>query len=660
MNTGLFHDWFLAAHPSITDPVRRQQCAMIALFHLLVCPITPCLYLLSHSSIYDVPPLPVEWLLGALIVTILSYILMRSRWMNASMIFQVAISTLFPLLTSFHNPHSQAAHFALIIGVILSSVYFDRRVLLSVVVIIFGGLFGLYLTQSETAQHLLAESIAVLAVTCILIVMARMFHEWLDQHHQRSLKAQLVRFEQLLSASFQGTARLVDGELAEVSKGFTLILDKTENELNGKQISEFLPSVHVESKTLSTHSYYLNNGEIRYVELLRSTLEDHQELIAVRDITNQTLEQVKQLQMDRVIAAGTLASGIAHELNTPLMVAMNQTRILTERIHSDDVEDLTKRLGVVDEVLHQMASIISDLKWFVQTSAEDSSLGISTIIENTLRLSNHRIRHELDIEVNLNSTRKPAFSNHNLIQLLTNFLFNAAGARRPETATNKVRITTRDEPEHFVLEVQDFGIGMSKAVAARVFEPFYTHGKRSGTGLGLAICQNLIAKANGRITIDTALDQGCKITVKLPFAKSSHDDPDHESITNVIERVLVVDDDPQLPKIIGELLGEYECLFASNTDDALAIIDTDEIDAVVCDVNMPCGGAQHLFGTLQYMHHPLTRRFIVITGGAVSLSMQVFIDQTDKPVLFKPFRAGHLLDALSALSLESVEPVDEI
>ena len=93
MTTGLFHDWFLAAHSSIADPVQRKQCAMIALFHLLVCPITPALYFLSHSSLYNKAPLPVEWLLGALMVTIISYALMRSRWFKASMVFQVAIST---------------------------------------------------------------------------------------------------------------------------------------------------------------------------------------------------------------------------------------------------------------------------------------------------------------------------------------------------------------------------------------------------------------------------------------------------------------------------------------------------------------------------------------------------------------------------------------
>ena len=137
-----------------------------------------------------------------------------------------------PLLTSFYNPHSQGAHFALIIGVILASVYFGKRILLLVVVVIYGGLFSLYFTQSESAQHLLFESMAILAVTCTLHYYGSMFHEWLDQHHQRSLKEQLERFEQLLSASFQGTARLLDGKLAEVSTGFMQVLDETEDELN--------------------------------------------------------------------------------------------------------------------------------------------------------------------------------------------------------------------------------------------------------------------------------------------------------------------------------------------------------------------------------------------------------------------------------------------
>ena len=84
--------------------------------------------------------------------------------------------------------------------------------------------------------------------------------------------------------------------------------------------------------------------------------------------------------------------------------------------------------------------------------------------------------------------------------------------------------------------------------------------------------------------------------------------------------------------------------------------DADDIDAIVCDVNMPCGGANHLFAKLQHMHHPLTKRFIVITGGAVTIAMQAFIDQTAQPVIFKPFRPNQLTDALSALSPDSVEP----
>ena len=60
------------------------------------------------------------------------------------------------------------------------------------------------------------------------------------------------------------------------------------------------------------------------------------------------------------------------------------------------------------------------------------------------------------------------------------------------------------------------------------------------------------------------------------------------------------------------------------------------------------------------MHHPLTQRFVVITGGAVSLEMQAFIDQTKQPVIFKPFRAAQLIKAISQLTRDSVEPAGKI
>lgn len=590
----------------------------------------------------------------------LSYALLRSPWIKFSFLFQVGIATILPLYTSHHHPESQAAHFSLIIGIILSSIYFDRRYLLSVIGVSFIGLLSLYPGLAENHQNLLSESIAILSITCLIIIMARLFHEWLDKHHQDSRRKQFKQFEQLLSASFHGTAKLVDGALTEVTDGFAQTLGHSSSSLEGEQIDSLLPSFAVDSKSLDTHSFYHSNGTLSFVELLRTPLHADQEVLAIRDVTHQTLEHVKQLQMDRVSAAGTLASGIAHELNTPLMVAMNQTRIILGRLESSDLTDQRKRLGVIDSVLGQMSSIISDLKWFVQTSVEDSSIDTSDIIQNTIRLANHRVRHECEIELDLQSSRKPAFPGHNLAQLVTNFLFNSAGARKKGASTVKVLISTRDEPDYFVLEVKDFGMGMSAAVANRVFEPFFTHGKQSGTGLGLAVCHDLITRANGRIVLDTSPEQGCKITVKLPYSTLQTHQLAPARVSTKIERVLVVDDDPVLPKIIGEFLGDYECIFAASTIDALELIDGDDIDAVVCDVNMPCGGANHLFAKLQHMHHPLTKRFVIITGGAVSISMQAFIDQTSQPVIFKPFRAEQLIEALSQLTRDSVEALVEI
>jgi two-component system, NtrC family, sensor kinase len=645
-----FSHSLLDAHPSITNPVERKLCSVIALFHLVGLPLSPALFLLNQTWDLKRTPLLLEWLFIVLGATVLSYALLRSPWMKLSFLFQVIIATFLPLHSSYQHPASQGAHFSLIIPIILSSIYFDRRYLFAVLGVTFTGLFCLYPGFTQNHQSVLSESIAILAVCCFVVVMGRLYHEWLNRHHQDTLKQQYEQFEQLLSASFRGTAKLIDGSLTEVTDGFAQTLDYSSDSLEGRKIKTLLPSFGGDSKTLDTHSFYHSDGVLSFVELLRTPLHSNQEVIAIRDVTHQTLEHVKQLQMDRVSAAGTLASGIAHELNTPLMVAMNQTRIISNRLADSDIEDQRKRLGVIDDVLEQMSSIISDLKWFVQTSVEDSSINTSDIIQNTIRLANHRIRHECEIELDLKSTRKPAFTGHSLAQLLSNFLFNAAGARKSDESTVKVIVSTRDEPDYFVLEVQDFGTGMLPEVANRAFEPFFTHGKRSGTGLGLAICHSLITRANGRIVIDTTPGQGCKITVKLPFNDQMVEPLQVLGSTSKIERVLVVDDDPILPSIIGEFLGNYECTFSTSTLEALELIDTDDIDAIVCDVNMPCGGANHLYAKLQHMHHPLTQRFVVITGGAVSLEMQAFIDQTKQPVIFKPFRATQLINAISQLA----------
>ncbi len=199
----LLHRYFLAAHPSITDPIERKQCSFIALFHVLGLPLSPSLFILNQSWGDDRVPLGFEWLTLVLGATILSYILLRSPLIKLSFLFQVGIATFLPLFTSYHHPESQGSHFALLIGVILSSIYFGRRMLLIVVAISFVGLATLYPGFSPPHQTLLLESIFILGLTCIIVVMARLFHEWLDLHHLASLKQHFDQFEQLLSASFK-------------------------------------------------------------------------------------------------------------------------------------------------------------------------------------------------------------------------------------------------------------------------------------------------------------------------------------------------------------------------------------------------------------------------------------------------------------------------
>jgi CheY-like chemotaxis protein len=233
--------------------------------------------------------------------------------------------------------------------------------------------------------------------------------------------------------------------------------------------------------------------------------------------------------------------------------------------------------------------------------------------------------------------------------LITNLLFNAVDARRVDQESARIQVRTRDDGSNLFLEVSDDGIGMTASVKERIFEPFYTYGKNAGSGLGLSICVSLLARVNGKIDVESVPNKGCTFKMTIPLANTSPlAQPSH--VKADIQTILVIDDDPVLPELIAEILLDFQCLFADNVDDAQRILETHQIDAIVCDVNMPCGGASSLHSHLKAHEHLLAERMVVITGGAVTVEMQSFIETTAQPVIYKPFRAQQITEALASLS----------
>ncbi|WNG43716.1 PAS domain-containing protein [Archangium minus] len=249
-------------------------------------------------------------------------------------------------------------------------------------------------------------------------------------------------------------------------------------------------------------------------------------LVAViRDITEYTRLETQLRLADRMVAVGTMASGIAHEINNPMAYVSANLSFLREQLSQEDVTelDLVELREVVAEAIEgagRVRSIVEDLKGF--TRSDEKRLGpveLPQVIDSAQRL----VRHQLQTRARLVHALEPVppvFGNAaRLGQVLVNLLVNAVqsfSVRDPER--NLIRISSRTNgAAQVVVEVEDNGRGMEPEVLKRLFSPFFTTKPvGEGTGLGLAISHAIIESMGGQIEVRSTPGRGSTFRLVLP------------------------------------------------------------------------------------------------------------------------------------------------
>ncbi len=268
---------------------------------------------------------------------------------------------------------------------------------------------------------------------------------------------------------------------------------------------------------------------------------------------NQTLEQKvidrtaeleaaqeKLVESEKMAALGNLVAGIAHEVNTPLGIALTsvsnckeelkdiyrdfENDELTEQGFKDFEAICSEGLNLAETSLMRAANLVQDFK---RTSADQTSLEIEEIaldeyiprVCNPLKpmLRKEQVELSIDVTPNLVITTCPGI----IAQLLTNLISNAqrhAFGPSVNNDVNRVSVSCSKNAKGIVISVQDNGKGIPEALHKKVFEPFYTTARdKGGTGLGLNILYNLVRqKFNGEIDLTSTLGEGTKVTVCIP------------------------------------------------------------------------------------------------------------------------------------------------
>ena len=641
------------AHPDVIDPVQRRIASLMAMFHFASIPLAPlALFLTTYTKPSHVP-MGVGWSAVVVGMAVLNYALARSRWYRVTIYGQLVVAFAVCFWTALQIPNRQSLHFTMVLLPILMAAHLmSYRELKFVTVWSVLGLVGLYFLVDADAQRLIVGSSFVLLVLVMLIIMIRHHQSWVERVRREKLGEEYARFQSLMEAAYDTTVTLVENRVAQVGQGAHKLFDRPVNELIGKSIDELLTLEDPSTPHFGETSILRPEGKIGYASFAVEPISATESFLALRDVTEERLQTAQQLQLDRMSQTATLASGIAHEFNTPLMVVMNQLRKAEKRLEGTDPE-LLKLLESSQAELNQLTGIVKDLKWFIQPSNDAYCDSPQKVIENAVRLAGHRIRHQSEVTIDHTAETPLAIADNQLSQLILNLLFNANEAKSPHRKRNTIHISSRVADNTFVLAVKDDGVGMPPAIQARVFQPFFTHGKLAGTGLGLSICHSIVSQVGGRIEISSKESLGTTITVFLPLAK--HDDPTaSDAHFKAIDAgtKLVIDDDQLLSSLVAEMLDDQNTLNLSSISEAIKIIENQNVNLILCDLNMPNGGAQAMYNHLMTTRHPAARRMIVMTGGAVDPVSQAFLNETDIPILYKPFGHSDIVRAVTRLSRE--------
>jgi signal transduction histidine kinase len=225
-------------------------------------------------------------------------------------------------------------------------------------------------------------------------------------------------------------------------------------------------------------------------------------------------------QAEKLAALGTLAAGIAHEINNPIGVITSRVELM--RLDADVhqlPEEVRDDLAVVHRQAGRVARITQGLLSFARKSPREwTSIDLNRIVDDTLVLLEHPLtRHGVSVvAARAHGLPRIAGDRNALQQVLVNLLTNARDAIAG-AGTIEVRTEASPDRRQVRLSVRDTGRGIPPETLSRIFEPFFTT-KAEGTGLGLAISYGIVRDHHGTIDVDSRPDHGTTFTVTLPAA----------------------------------------------------------------------------------------------------------------------------------------------
>jgi PAS domain S-box-containing protein len=373
----------------------------------------------------------------------------------------------------------------------------------------------------------------------------------------------------------------------------------------------------------------------------------------LRDLSERKRMEQRLMLADRMVSIGTLAAGIAHEINNPLSYVMANLRFIQDEVAelatnmpASKLAGLRELIAQADDGAERVRVVIQDLKSFSRaTPTEDGPVEVQRVLDGAINMAWNEIRHRAQLEKRYELVPQVRGTETRLGQVFINLLINAAQAIPVGRAgDNRITVSVKRCDDAVLIEVSDTGCGIPSEALGRIFDPFFTTKPVGvGTGLGLSICHNIVSSLGGDITVESQVDVGTTFRVLLPTARVSAVQPRLLPSIPVRTsaralRILVVDDEPSILRALQRALRDHHVSIALSGSEALDVLDSgQDFELVFCDLMMANLSGMDLYEAVRQRYPGFESRFVFMTGGAFTPQAKEFLSAVPNPLMEKPF-----------------------
>jgi PAS domain S-box-containing protein len=405
------------------------------------------------------------------------------------------------------------------------------------------------------------------------------------------------------------------------------------------------------------------DGARAHCLVMTDLTEQHRQSAAVA--AERAQMQARLLLADRMSSLGTLAAGVAHEVNNPLAYVVTTLELMRKRLTEvagpepgpggEPNEWLLRQLDRAHEGTERVRVIVRGLKAF--SRADDETVAVidpRRALETSIAMVSSEIRHRAQLVKDYDALPAVRANEHRLGQVFLNLLVNAsqsipAGA----AARNEIRVSGHADAEgRAVIEIRDTGCGIEADHLALIFDPFFTTKPvNAGTGLGLSLCHAVIRALEGQITVESTPGVGTVFRVVIPGVEGVVPTAASPNLvapaTGPRGRLLFIDDEADLCEAMQEALAvHHNVVTTTDALQALKLLAAGErFDVILCDMRMPEMTGIDFYARLE-THNPAQASRVVLTSGGFSRRRGDLPIALPTPLLEKPFAIEEVLSLM--------------